>query len=583
MRTRRWALGLAPLTASLAAYSACGDAPVDVALTMRAPLGLLDDATSVDLFVFDASGATCGDDGHVDAPDDAQDFALGNAGCPSGSTWCGEITLDRDGSTKMFSVVARGPSGILGEGCASATIDQDPVEVSIKIVRFNPPSCCNDGTLQTGEQCEGAPAPTGCAGEPGGECVGILADTVCECDCTSKEVPVDRVDPLVVPTPNTKLDLAMTFAPGSALFDDALRAVFVDTNATGGGDIMVRYLQKDLQITVDPPAFQAPLAAPVTCGGSGTSLARLQNQPAIGTVGGDTVIVYASNLPSPSEVNIFAQHQTGNGCTPTVQADGGLVVSEAAGDSSEPAVAGGPGGSALVVWTQGGEVRGRSWTPPAIAGNAPTLGAEFTVGSGSGPHVAGTSQGWQVVYQGSGSGDADGIFMKSVDASFSVGGEVRVNATTNGLQDQPAIAAFSDGRTAVVWRSDTDIFIQRFLADGATVAGDQDEPLNTTLEGDQASPAIAASEGFGEFYAVAWQFTARGEIWARLAGATSGFEFNSVSGQNDDFQASLASVAGVRKSPTVAIGGGGYVAIGWHDESAEHAGVYVRRFPLPPQ
>lgn len=583
MRTRRWALGLAPLAALMAAYSACGDAPVEVALTMRAPMGLLDDATSVDLFVFDASGTTCGDDGHVDAPDDAQEFGLDNSGCAEGATWCGEITLDRDGSTKMFSVVARGPSGILGEGCATAVIDQDPVDVSIKIVRFNPPACCNDGDLQAGEQCEGPAAAAGCDGGPAGECAGITADAVCECDCTSKEVPVDRVDPLVVPTAGTKLDLAMTFAPGSALFDDALRAVFVDTEATGGGDIMVRYLQKDLQTTIDPPAFQAPLPAPVTCGGSGTSLARLQNQPDIGTVGSDTVIVYASNLPSPSEVNVFAQHQDGNGCTPQIQTDGGLVVSEAAGDSSEPAVAGGPGGNALVVWTQGGEVRGRSWTPPVASGSDPTLGTEFTIGSGSHPRVAGTSNGWKVVYQGNGSGDADGIFMKDVSSSFSVGSEVGVNASTGGLQDQPDVAAFDDGRTAVVWRSDTDIYIQRYAADGSPVAGDQDEPLNTTREGDQAAPAIAAAIGFGDFYAVAWQFTARGEIWGRLAGATEGFEFNSVTGQNDDFLASRPDVPGVRTGAAVAIGGGGFIAIGWQDESSEHAGVYVRRFPLPPQ
>jgi hypothetical protein len=37
----------------------------------------------------------------------------------------------------------------------------------------------------------------------------------------------------------------------------------------------------------------------------------------------------------------------------------------------------------------------------------------------------------------------------------------------------------------------------------------------------------------------------------------------------------------MRRLPAVAIAG--HIAIGWHDESPDHEGVFVRRFPLPKQ
>jgi hypothetical protein len=156
---------------------------------------------------------------------------------------------------------------------------------------------------------------------------------------------------------------------------------------------------------------------------------------------------------------------------------------------------------------------------------------------------------------------------------------------TQGLQDQPDIASLDDGRMVVAWRSNTDIFMQRFDKSGSPLAGDQESPVSTVSTGDQANPAVAASVGIGEFYVVAWEHAPDSTIHARLLGANGGFLFNSVSGQNDDFDATHPAFTGkgVRKAPAVAIGGGGFVAIGWQDDSTDHAGVFVRRFPQPAQ
>ena len=68
---------------------------------------------------------------------------------------------------------------------------------------------------------------------------------------------------------------------------------------------------------------------------------------------------------------------------------------------------------------------------------------------------------------------------------------------------------------------------------------------------------------------------------ARYLGADGGFLYNTVNGQNEEFAATLPGVSGARTLPAVAMGGGGWVAIGWQDPSPEHAGIFVRRFPLP--
>ncbi len=73
----------------------------------------------------------------------------------------------------------------------------------------------------------------------------------------------------------------------------------------------------------------------------------------------------------------------------------------------------------------------------------------------------------------------------------------------------------------------------------------------------------------------AWIDSASGQVRGRAIGGSSGFLFNPIDGQTDEFQASIANGA-TRENPTVAIGGAGpWVAIGWDDGTA----VYARRFP----
>lgn len=583
MRQPRVLLGLLPLAAAVSLLAfACAESPevASIALIMRAPQGALDGATKVTLSVFDADLAKCdAATGHVSAipAEGTQSFSLSKEGCPKGLSWCKTITLDKDGSTKMFAVQATGPAGLLAEGCTSAKIDQDPLDVSIQLQRYTAPACCNDGKLQAGEQCDtSVVAAQTCDGQPGGVCLGIEADEVCECDCRAKEIALDRsVDnAATIPAVGTKSALALIFAPGgTADLQDGLRAAFNDT-ISNQGDVALRVLKKDLFAIATPTPFASPQVIPKVCGGQGSTVRRQQN-PAVALCGSDALaIVYENKEKSAVRFDITVFEQDASGC-PAIALP--LQVNTATTESAlYPAAAQGPSGNVLIVWsTETAELFARIYKPGGVM-DAP----EFKIASGAGrAKVAGNAAGWVVVYSGNGGGDVDGVVTRTVSAGGVVGSEQLVNTVTAGAQDQPDVALFEDGRALVTWRSGGDIFFQRFDATGAAVAGDQDGPLNTTLDGDQAAPVVAASRDVGDFFAVAWE--SAGDVRARFLGASGGFLYNSVTGQNGDFSATNPSVQAPRVGPAIAIGRGGFVVIGWEDQSVEHAGVYARRFPLP--
>jgi hypothetical protein len=585
---RRLLLGLVPALPLLALAGSCGadaDAPVSIGLVLRAPAGLLDQANAIRLQVFDASKASCQATGHVSTvPAGAQTFALQSTGCAAGVAWCKDITLDKDGSTKMFAVVASNAAGILAEGCATATINQDPLEVDIQVQRYLSPACCGNGKLEPGEQCESATTTT--------ECPGIAADTVCAADCTSIEIPVDRKVGAPRPAVATKSELAIAFCPGAPDYglQNGLRAVFTDTAAgtSGGADVAIRAFDAGLHPLQDPSLIlPEPHPVPLLCSDAKATKGSVnaQRTPSIAPIGADLVaVVYVSDELTATHDDIFLSAQGLDGCAEKAP----VRVNDNSGAASPDVAAGGIAGTGLVVWTRAGQVLGRLVARTVDAGDVPTLtpqggGSIAIAPNGAAPRVAGSASGWVVAYQGAGAGDGDGIFVRTVSPGGVVGPEIRVNTATDGVQEQPDVAMLSDGRFVVVWRSAGDVWLQRFDAAGQPAAHDQDEPLNTVRDDDQARPAVAASGDLGQFYVAAWEsrLGGNGAIAARIVGGDSGFGYNSVSGQNDEFEASVPGAVGERRRPAVAIGGGGYVAIGWQDEAAAQPGLVVRRFPLP--
>ena len=584
MRLPRALLGLLPFTLPLALFGACADQHVALGVIMRAPNGVMDGASTVELRVINAANASCDPVlGQVTGTTDGEDlltFSMQQQGCAGGALWCKEISLDQDGEERVFYVLASAGGAAIAQGCTTAAVDRDPLELEIKMARFLPVRCCGNGVLEPTEQCDSsAPATTDCAGNPvTGKCGGVIPDDVCECDCLAREILVST--PNSMPNMNndaaTKFELAMAFAGGTGNLGAGLRAVFTDTSnsASTTPDINVRYFDGELR-PFDNPILNKQLRLPqcnsVTKQGGD---ARTQKQAAIAQLSSKIAgVVYASDQDTTGKFNIYISRQTDAGCA---EAKSTQVNTSLMASAHSPDIAAGPSNQALIVWNDSGNLTGRIWRDD----NTFPAGADIALGPmalNAHPHVAGsTNEGWVVGYQ---SAD-NNIYYNTVSTNGQVGSRVRVNIVTKDVQSDVDVAMLSDGRFALVWNNNGAIVFQRYDAQGTLVAGDQEHALNSN-SGNGSAPTIAASDLSGGFFAVAWENPDNGGVWGRFAGASSGFLFNSVTGQDGEYLASHPAIVTARSAPAIAIGGDGYVAIGWSDNSNEHPGLYVRRFPLP--
>lgn len=573
-RTRFLVLGLLPAAPLVAA--ACTETSVPLGLVMVAPQAI-QDADSVDLFVFEAGSHKCGKDGKVDSvPKTATKFPLSKKGCAEGLSWCAEIELARSDVKQMFAAIAKQQGQDVLAGCTATAVDQDPLEVTIEMKQIIVPKCCGDGELQVGEQCDAGGSAT---------CGGVAQDEVCFPDCSAQEVLLsipDSLKPFLTNEPHTKSELAMAFCPGNAQTGTALRAVFTstDSKANNKSDINLRVMSPELTTLATPVPLSLQLRLPVACvapqgpGGKGA-----ENQPSIAPVSAtSTLMVYASNEKLPTSTDIFLVEHTEDVCADVGLNEPAVLISLTgpAPGAVQPDVAGGPEGTALIVWKQADQIVSRLWKGGVLepaADQAPT-----SIATGSAPKVAGNASGWVVVYEGSGAGDGDGIFKRVIGLDGKPGPEVLVNGDAGGPQVQPDIAMTDGGAHAVVWQSGGEIFLQRYGADGTAVKGDQDAALDTDIQGGHAMPAVGAPATGGGFFAAAWE-NGDGSVSGRFMGEASGFLFNSIDGTSGSFLASHPGITGLRHRPAVAVST--YVAFGWQDDSDTHPGVYVRRFPVP--
>lgn len=606
---RRIALLLAPIPLLVPALfaGACDDGAARVNLDLRFPQALLDD-TQASLRVIPADNASCNTEtGFIDPtePSNAQQFNF-DTDCdpaPDGRTpvLCAEITLDKDGNDQVFEVRATRAGEVVARGCATATVDQDPLDVAVTVKPNLPPKCCNDGAIQVGEQCDTAAFAADFCGQPAqspavGSCTGIVTDSVCECDCLAREILLsiedpDAVQPGLNNAAGSKGEVAIAFSGGTGSADvaNSLRAVYTDfftsyPSVSTGVDLNQRLLGDDLY-PLDNPQFNQQLRLKATCEGtenvSATGKPLTQHQPDIARVSADRLAVvfaddFETNNPA-NDFNIRLIQLNGVGCGENTD----VKINAAKTQSlAHPAVAGGPSGVGLVVWADGSSLKGRIWQSAADANCSTCLpaAADLEIGelaAGSEPRVAGNAGGWIVAYAGPGT-DTD-IFIRSVDTQGNPGEQRVVNLNAVGPQTQPDVAMLEDGRVAVVWVDGDDIMFQRYSAQGAPVAGDQDAPVSVNSP-PGVTPTIAAGQDTGGFFATVWAAPSDGSVWGRfLGGGNDRFLRNSVNGTLDDFRASHPAIAATRSAPDVAIGGAGFVAFAWNDPN----GIFVRRFPLP--
>ena len=121
-------------------------------------------------------------------------------------------------------------------------------------------------------------------------------------------------------------------------------------------------------------------------------------------------------------------------------------------------------------------------------------------------------------------GDDTDVLVRRFWGDNPQGPEYRVNTYTTSPQDWPSVASAADGRFVIVWRSffqdgsDTGVFGQRFSPLGNPEG--VEFRVNTTTAGDQNRPAVASGED-GRFL-VAWE--SYKQVFAQAFDATGSFD-----------------------------------------------------------
>ncbi|HSO40179.1 MAG TPA: hypothetical protein VLT33_46955 [Labilithrix sp.] len=580
-----------PLLVGVAALApACGNAAeaphVAVSTSLVLPKGVLDRVTKLRLTVLEGNVACDPTIGQTTLPggtDAARQIAqrdLGTTNCTGGAKWCGDLDIEKSETPRVFSAEAKGDGDTtIAIGCATATVNQDALPVPIKMFRFIAPAVCGDKVIQPTEQCE-----------PGGS-------ATCDSACTTKELLLsvgssqtgtstgaagDKSDPFLLwPQQSGKSGRFFAFytdraVSGSNNFEVALRALTDDLSPIGAAEFPALaagsiFLPNDKAVFPPEPAprkQQMPQAASL----NGKMYVVFEDDTGTGATGIDI------HLRSMNEALEADQGSAPLGINGGPAGTGGTSGSGEAAVQQAPAIAGGPMGRLFVAWedlnASSGAIAGRTLTPPS------TLGAPQAISSGNGNKgvsVAGTPTGWIVVWQ-----SGTGIKLRVLNQDgVPQGSEQTVNDSGSVVQ-RPRVASLADGRFAVTWSASGDIFVQRYDAKGAKIAGDQATAINDVVKaGEQSTPSIAGTAAAGGSYVAVWLDAASSNVQGRMLGGSAGFLFNNVNGQSTEFQASR-STGRERANPVVVAGGSGpFVAIAWEDKTSPGAGIIARRFPLP--
>ena len=177
-------------------------------------------------------------------------------------------------------------------------------------------------------------------------------------------------------------------------------------------------------------------------------------------------------------------------------------------------VAADPSGNFVVVWESLGQDGSSFGSfGQRYSGSGAPLGPEFrantfTTGSQPAFSVAADAAGnFIVVWQGANQdGSAYGVFgQRFATSGIPLGPEFRANTYTTAAQGFPAVASDAAGNFVIVWQSDGQdgsnrgVFGQRYASSGAPLG--PEFRVNTTTTGDEQGPAVAA-EPTGNFVVV---------------------------------------------------------------------------------
>ena len=290
---------------------------------------------------------------------------------------------------------------------------------------------------------------------------------------------------------------------------------------------------------------------------------------------GNYVVVWTSDAQDGSGSGIFAQRYNARGLPLGTEF---RVNQTTANNQDGAAVAMKSDGGFIVTWTslnQDGSGQGVNARIFDSQGNG---GSEFRVntttsGIQQSPAIGVAADGTFVIaWEGNGSGDTYGIFAQRFDAGGGQqNGEFRINATTTNGQYDPAIAVGQDGQFMVVWDDAIGTHGRRFNSSGT--ASDASDLL---LHADYTSGnADVATNGTGSYHIV-WRTTGGGDgsgraLWKMELGATDTTP--------QPLEQVTISTINSQTEPSITSDGNGDFIVTWQGSGlGDTDGVFARKF-----
>ncbi|MDX9911450.1 MAG: hypothetical protein RBS39_06445 [Phycisphaerales bacterium] len=229
---------------------------------------------------------------------------------------------------------------------------------------------------------------------------------------------------------------------------------------------------------------------------------------------GDFVVVYEATDALLSR-GVFARRYNADG---TAKGAAFRVNPATTGEQTSPRVSVREDGSFVVSWegSGSGDTSGvfvRAYDSAGTDTTGEVRANETTAGSQSEPIVAVMSSGFAVAWSGNGPGDAQGVYLRVFDASgAALTGEVPVNTELGGAQTGPSLGVDGDDEVVVAWSGEgtgdtSGVYWRPFWPDG-TPQSDQ-RLANLTTTGNQAAPSVSGT-GSGR-YAVVWSGDGAGD------------------------------------------------------------------------
>jgi len=303
------------------------------------------------------------------------------------------------------------------------------------------------------------------------------------------------------------------------------------------------------------------------------------NQKAVGAArnsDGMVLAVYESPLYGKPEGEVVGRLVNPTG--PSVGDEVQLNQHEA-GAQLSPVVAAG-GGQYAVAWEsseQDGSAEGvylRLFDAAAAAVGDEIPVNQTTAGFQRNPAIASSADGTTVVAWGSAvttSGSIADVFVRAFDADGTpLGGEVRVNVETDGMQDEPSVAFGADGTALVAWQSANQdgsgfgIYLRK-LDDNGVPTGDE-VLVNTQVDQDQTGPTVAVN-GAGDRATVCWSSFGQ-DAQGSLGAYCQVLDYGTLAKLGAEVRVADAT-AGEQRNPAVTYLANGSIAVAWDAEGVD--------------